>query len=54
MKKIEILGLQSISEIEAGDNLAEIIAECSENEGVGIEDKDVIVLTSLFQSNRAC
>ena len=30
MKKIEVLGLQSIPEIKAGDDLAEIITTCAD------------------------
>jgi coenzyme F420-0:L-glutamate ligase/coenzyme F420-1:gamma-L-glutamate ligase len=50
MKKIEILGLQTIPEIKEGDNLAQIICDCAENENVGINEKDIIVLTSKIVS----
>jgi coenzyme F420-0:L-glutamate ligase/coenzyme F420-1:gamma-L-glutamate ligase len=46
MKKVEILGLQTIPEIKTGDNLAQIICNCAKNENVGINEKDIIVLTS--------
>ena len=46
MKKIEVLGLQTIPEIEAGDDLSNIIVDCARKEEVGIEEKDIIVLTS--------
>lgn len=50
MKKIEILGLQTVPEIKAGDNLAKIICDCAKNENVGINEKDVFVLTSKIVS----
>jgi len=50
MKKIKILGLQSVPQIQKGDNLAEIIIRCAEDEIGGIEEKDIIVLTSKIVS----
>jgi coenzyme F420-0:L-glutamate ligase/coenzyme F420-1:gamma-L-glutamate ligase len=50
MKKIEVLGLQTIPQIEQGDNLAEIIIKCSDDEIGGLQDKDIIVLTSKIVS----
>ncbi len=50
MKKIEILGLQSIPEIKQGDNLAEIIVRCAEKEIGGLQEKDIVVLTSKIVS----
>ena len=50
MKKIEILGLQTVPEIKAGDNLAEIIVKCVNDEMGGLEEKDIIVLTSKIVS----
>lgn len=46
MKKIEILGLQSIPEIKYGDDLPGIILQAVENEAGGLRDKDILVLTS--------
>jgi len=50
MKKIEVLGLQTIPEIREGDNLAEIIVKSSGGEIGGLEEKDIIVLTSKIVS----
>jgi coenzyme F420-0:L-glutamate ligase/coenzyme F420-1:gamma-L-glutamate ligase len=50
MKKIELIGLQTIPEIKAGDDLAKIICDCAKNENVGINEKDIIVLTSKIVS----
>ena len=50
MKKIEVLGLQTIPQIEQGDNLAEITIKCSDDEIGGLQDKDIIVLTSKIVS----
>jgi len=53
MKKIEVLGLQTIPKIKEGDNLAEIIVKCAEDEIGGLEEKDIIVLTSKIVSKAA-
>ena len=50
MKKIEILGLQTIPKIEQGDNLTEIIARCADEEIEGLREKDIVVLTSKIVS----
>jgi coenzyme F420-0:L-glutamate ligase/coenzyme F420-1:gamma-L-glutamate ligase len=53
MKKIEVLGLQTIPEIKQGDNLPEIIVKCVDNEIGGLQEKDIIVLTSKIVSKAA-
>jgi coenzyme F420-0:L-glutamate ligase/coenzyme F420-1:gamma-L-glutamate ligase len=53
MKKIEVLGLQTIPEIKQGDDLAEIIVKSSNNEVSGLQDKDIIVLTTKIVSKAA-
>jgi len=53
MKKIEILGLQKIPKIEEGDNLAQIIVNCANSEIDGLQDKDIVVLTSKIVSKAA-
>ena len=53
MRKIEVLGLQTIPEIKQGDNLAEIIVKCSDGEIGGLEEKDIVVLTSKIVSKAA-
>ena len=50
MKKIEVLGLQTIPEIEQGDNLAEIITKSCDGEIGGLKEKDILVLTSKIVS----
>jgi coenzyme F420-0:L-glutamate ligase / coenzyme F420-1:gamma-L-glutamate ligase len=50
MKKIELLGFQTIPEIKAGDNLAQIICDCAKNENAGVNEKDIFVLTSKIVS----
>ena len=50
MKKIEVLGLQTIPEIKLGDNLAEIIVNCAGDEIGSLRDRDIIVLTSKIVS----
>jgi len=50
MKNIEVLGLETLSEIRSGDNLADIIIKCSDAEIGGLQDKDIIVLTSKIVS----
>jgi len=46
MKKIEVLGLQTIPQIKSGDNLVEIIVTCAKVEAGGLQDKDIVVVTS--------
>jgi len=50
MKKIEVLGLQTIPQIKQGDNLTEIVIKCSNDEIGGLKDKDIVVLTSKIVS----
>jgi coenzyme F420-0:L-glutamate ligase/coenzyme F420-1:gamma-L-glutamate ligase len=50
MKRIEVLGLQSVPQIKQADNLAEIIVNCAKDEIGGLQDKDIIVLTSKIVS----
>ncbi len=50
MKKIELICLRTIPEIQAGDNLAEIICSCAKSENIGINEKDIVVLTSKIVS----
>ena len=50
MKRIEVLGLQTIPEIKQGDNLAEIIVRATNEEIGGMQAKDIIVLTSKIVS----
>ena len=53
MKRIEVLGLQTIPQIGQGDDLAEIIVKSSNDEIKGLQDKDIIVLTSKIVSKAA-
>ncbi len=53
MKKIEVLGLEGIPEIEEGDDLAGIIIGCAEEEIGGLQARDIIVLTSKIVSKAA-
>jgi coenzyme F420-0:L-glutamate ligase / coenzyme F420-1:gamma-L-glutamate ligase len=50
MKKLEVFGLQTIPKIRQGDNLAEIVAKCAEQEIGGLKAKDIVVLTSKIVS----
>jgi len=50
MKKIEVMGLQSIGEIQTGDDLPRIIVDAACSEGVGIHEKDIVVVTSKIVS----
>ncbi|MBN2457125.1 MAG: coenzyme F420-0:L-glutamate ligase [Sedimentisphaerales bacterium] len=53
MKKMEVLGLSGIGQIKQGDNLGEIIAKCCKEEIGGLQDRDIIVLTSKIISKAA-
>jgi len=44
LKKLEIYGLEKIPIVKEGDNVAELIVKAAEEEGVGIEDGDIIVI----------
>lgn len=50
MKKIEVLGLQTLPEIKKGDILAEVIVKSCNKEIGGLEDKDIVVVTSKIVS----
>jgi len=50
MKRIEVLGLQTIPEIQHEDDLVQIIVTCANDEIGGLEDKDIMVLTSKIVS----
>ncbi|MGA2093442.1 MAG: coenzyme F420-0:L-glutamate ligase [Sedimentisphaerales bacterium] len=50
MKKIEVLGLQTIPKIKQGDKLAEIIASAAEQEIGGLLKNDIVILTSKIVS----
>lgn len=43
--KIELIGLSSIPEVRAGDDVGRLIYEALQREGVGIRDGDIIVIT---------
>ena len=46
MKKIEVLGLQTIPDIKQGDDLPEIIVKSAGDEIGGLQAKDIVVITS--------
>lgn len=50
---MEVLGLQTIPQIKQGDNLTEIIIDSANSEIGGLQDKDIIVLTSKIVSKAA-
>lgn len=42
---VEVIGLESIPDVKVGDDVAGLIVEAAEREGVGIRDGDIIVVT---------
>ena len=50
MKKIEVFGLQTIPKIKQGDNLAEIVYACAEQEIGGLLKNDIVIITSKIVS----
>ncbi len=44
-REVRIIGLETMPDIKPGDDLAKMIVEAAEREGVGIEDGDIIVIT---------
>jgi len=53
MKKIEVLGLDGIGQIKRSDDLPQIIFDCAERQIEGMQDKDIVVLTSKIVSKAA-
>jgi coenzyme F420-0:L-glutamate ligase/coenzyme F420-1:gamma-L-glutamate ligase len=43
--KIELIGLSSIPEVKAGDDIGRLVYEAAKGEGVGIREGDIIVVT---------
>lgn len=50
MNPIQIVGIEGLPVIKAGDNLAELICKASEKQGTPIQDNDVIVITHVVVS----
>jgi coenzyme F420-0:L-glutamate ligase/coenzyme F420-1:gamma-L-glutamate ligase len=50
VKKIEILGLETVPRIKKGDDLAKIVFDCCSEEIGGLDNGDVIVLTAKIAS----
>ncbi|MDP3879865.1 MAG: coenzyme F420-0:L-glutamate ligase [Dehalococcoidales bacterium] len=53
MKKLEVMGLTSLPEINPGDRMAKIIVKSATDEAGGIRDKDIIVVTEKVLSKAA-
>jgi len=53
VKRFEVLGLETVPQIHVGDDLAAIIATCAENEIGGLQDRDLLVVTSKVVSKAA-
>ncbi len=45
VRRVEILGLETIPDIKPGDDIGKMIVEAAEREGVGIREGDIIVVT---------
>ncbi|MBA7612023.1 Bifunctional F420 biosynthesis protein FbiB [subsurface metagenome] len=45
-RKIELIPLETIPEVNPGDDLAKIISESAQKEIEGIKDKDIVIITS--------
>lgn len=50
VKRIEIIGLETIPEVREGDDLGKMIVEAASREGVRIEDGDLIIVTQKIVS----
>ena len=44
--RLEVYGLTTIPEVREGDDVARLIVESAAREGVGLEDGDVVVVSS--------
>ena len=53
MKRVEVLGLTSLPEINPGDQMANMIVERARAEAGGISEKDIIVVTEKVLSKAA-
>jgi len=49
-KKISVIGLKDFPSIRAGDDLAKMVVETAEREGVSIEDGDILVVAQKVMS----
>ena len=47
---IEVIGVTGIKEVQAGDRLADIIAEATVRQGTPIQDEDIVVVTQKIVS----
>ncbi len=45
-RKLELIPLETIPEVNPGDDLAKIISESAQKEIEGIKDKDIVIITS--------
>ena len=50
MNTIQIIGIEGLPIIKAGDNLAELICKAAERQGTPIQDGDIIVVTHVVVS----
>jgi coenzyme F420-0:L-glutamate ligase/coenzyme F420-1:gamma-L-glutamate ligase len=50
MRKLEVLGLSAVPDIQPDDRLPEVIVGCAEKEIGGLQEKDIIVVTSKIVS----
>jgi len=50
MNVIQIIGVEGLPIIKAGDNLAELICKAAERQGTPIQNGDIIVVTHVIVS----
>lgn len=50
MKRIELLGVEGIGEVRAGDAVGQLIAEACARQGLGLADGDVVVIAQKIVS----
>ena len=50
MKRLELLGLENIGEVKAGDSLAELIVAACSVQGIELADNDVLVVAQKIVS----
>jgi coenzyme F420-0:L-glutamate ligase/coenzyme F420-1:gamma-L-glutamate ligase len=50
MNRVEIIGVTGLPTIKEGDNLAKMVCEATERQGIPIQNGDIIVITHVFVS----
>jgi coenzyme F420-0:L-glutamate ligase / coenzyme F420-1:gamma-L-glutamate ligase len=50
MRRLELMGLESVGEVRAGDSIAALICDACSCQGIGLRDDDVLVVAQKIVS----